>query len=171
MTRINYNQQISHLVIFLFIQIPLLYKLVLFDKAFGFFYVGFVLLLPYRLNYVVAMVIAFLAGLLVDVFSSTPGIHSSASVLVVFVKDLWHDIIKGEPDEDVHLDFNELGLMGSIRYFLPLIFVHHLMIFIIENNGLQSFGHLVSKIFYSTLFSFFLVLGITVILTPVKRKR
>ncbi len=169
MIRIDYKQQIYHLIVFVLIQIPLLYKLVLLDVAFGFFYVGFILFLPYGISRSLAMIIAFFTGLFIDIFSNTPGIHASACIFLAFSKDFWHDIIKGESDDDIQLDFNELGFIGSIGYLLPLIFIHHLMIFSIENGGFDGFGLLFSKVLYSTLYSFILVFGISFLMAPTKR--
>jgi len=169
MIRIDYKQQVYYLIAFVIMQIPLLYKLVLFDVAFGFFYIGFILFLPYGMSRSLTMIIAFFTGLVIDVFSNTPGIHASACILIAFIKDFWHDVIKGESDDDVNVDWNELGLVGSFGYLLPLIFIHHSMIFTIENGGFNGFGLLVSKIIYSTLYSFVLVFGISFLMAPSKR--
>lgn len=169
MIRIDYKQQVYYLIAFVIMQIPLLYKLVLFDVAFGFFYVGFIMFLPYGMSRSLSMIIAFFTGLVIDVFSNTPGIHASACILIAFIKDFWHDVIKGESDDDVNVDWNELGFVGSFGYLLPLIFIHHSMIFTIENEGFNGFGLLVSKIIYSTLYSFVLVFGISFLMAPSKR--
>lgn len=170
MIRINYRQQILHLVVFLILQIPLLYQLILFDKAFGFFYVGFVLFLPHGMSRSLSMLIAFFTGLTVDVFSNTPGIHAAACVLLAFIKDTWHDVIMGQSDDDIYLDWNELKIIGSLGYLLPLIFVHHSIIFIIENGGFNSFGILFSKVLYSSLYSFILVFGLSFLMAPKARR-
>ncbi|REE01696.1 hypothetical protein [Marinoscillum furvescens] len=170
MVRINYVQQALHLVIFLLLQIPFLYKLILFDVAFGFFYIGFVLFLPYGLNRSLAMLIAFAGGLIVDVFSNTPGMHASASILVAFAKDSWFGLTVGSSDDDVYLDWNELGVWGSVKYLLPLIFVHHFIIFTVENGGFNSFGFLLAKISYSALYSFTIVFGLSFLMAPKVRR-
>jgi len=171
MIRINYKQQILHLVVFLIIQIPLLYKLILFDRAFGFFYIGFILFLPYGTSRSLTMVIAFFSGLLIDVFSNTPGIHAAACILIAFLKDTWHDVIMGtSDDDDVSIDWNELKVVGSIGYLLPLIFIHHLIIFSIENGGFNSFGFLFSKVLYSSLYSFIIVFGLSFLMAPKARR-
>lgn len=170
MVRINYSQQVLHLVIFLIIQIPFLYKLVLFDTAFGFFYVGFLLFLPYGISRSLTMGIAFLTGLTVDVFSNTPGIHASACILLAFLKDSWFQVSIDSSDDDIYLDFNELGVWGSVKYLLPLILVHHLVIFSVENGGFNSFGFLLTKILYSTAYSFLIVFALSFLIAPKARR-
>lgn len=170
MIRVNYIQQITNLVVFLLLQIPLLYKWVLFDKAFGFFYIGFVLFLPYGLNRATSMLIALASGLLIDVFSNTPGIHASACVFLAFTKDFWFRASMGVSDDDVYLDWHTLKIVGSLSYLLPLIILHHLIIFTIENGGFEFSGGLISKILYSSLYSFVIIFLIGFLTAPNKRR-
>ncbi len=170
MLRINYPQQALHLVVFLILQVPFLYKLVLFDAAFGFFYVGFILFLPYRLSRSLAMGVAFLAGLTVDIFSNTPGIHASATILIAFIKDFWFGIVIDRSDDDIQLSWNELGVWGSVKYLLPLIFLHHGIIFSIENGGFNSFGFLFMKVMYSAVYSFVIVFALSFLIAPKTRR-
>lgn len=170
MIRINYTQQAVNLFIYLIIQIPLLYKTVLFDKAFGFFYIGFILLLPYGLSRTQTMVISFFSGLIIDVFSNTPGIHASACVFIAFAKDYWYQIVTGNADDDVYLNWNDLGIWGSLRYLLPLTFFHHSIIFTIENGGFSAFGFLFSKILLSSIYSFMVVFALVFLTAPRARR-
>lgn len=170
MIRINYIQQALNLFVFLIIQILLLYKAILFDRAFGFFYIGFILFLPYGLYRSLAMIIAFFTGLTVDIFSNTPGIHASACVFIAFVKDFWYDVAVDSSDDDVFLNWNELKLWGSFTYMLPLIFIHHFMIFSLENGGFNSFGFLFSKILLSSLYSFTVIFALIFLMAPKARR-
>ena len=47
-----------------------------------FLFILFIINLPTDMNRIPLLVTAFLTGLVVDVFSSTPGIHSTACVLI-----------------------------------------------------------------------------------------
>lgn len=170
MIRVNYIQQTLNLFIFLIIQIPLLHKFVFLDKAFVFFYIGFILFLPYGISKSLAMIIAFFTGLIIDVFSNTPGIHASACIFIAFIKDFWYAMMIGQSDDDVYLDWNELGVWGSVTYLLPLIFFHHFIIFSIENGGFNSFGLLFTKIVFSTTYSFFIIFGLSFLTAPKARR-
>lgn len=170
MNRINFQQQAIHLGIFVLLQIPMLYRLVLFDKAFGFFYVGFLLFLPYGLSRSVSMVIAFFTGLLIDVFSNTPGIHASACIFLVFVKDFWFNLSQGVPDENLSLDWNELKVTGTITYLFPLVLVHHFTVFTVENGGFALPGLLLSKVFLSALYSWVLIVAFSFLAAPQRRR-
>ena len=171
MIRVNHQRQLIHLVVFVLLQIPLIHKFILFDVAFGFFYVGFVLFLPLQVNKSLAMIIGFFTGLLIDVFSSTPGIHAAACVLIAFVKDYWYAVAVGDSDEDVNISWNNLKGVGSVAFLLPLLFIHHSIIFIIENDGLGRFLHLFYKIGLSSIYSFIVIFFISLMLAPKERAR
>lgn len=170
MNRINFRQQAIHFGIFVLLQIPMLYRLVLFDKAFGFFYIGFLLFLPYGLSRSVGMVIAFFTGLLIDVFSNTPGIHASACIFLVFTKDSWFNLSQGVPDENIILDWEELKVTGAITYLLPLVLAHHFIVFTVENGGFALPGMLLSKVLFSALYSWVLIVAFS-FLTASQRRR
>lgn len=171
MIRINYPRQIGHFIAFVIFQLPLLYKFILFNSAFGFFYIGFVLFLPLRLNRNFVMVIALLIGLLIDIFSSTPGIHASACVFIALSKDYWYMFSIGEIEDQFNISWNELKMWGSIRFLLPLIFVHHLIIFSIENGGLHDFFYLMRKVTLSSIYTYIMVFGISLLLAPKERRQ
>lgn len=169
MNRIDINQQIRNLIFFLIIQIPFLYKFVLFNTAFGFFYIGFVLLLPLSLPAGIAMAAGFFAGLVVDVFSSTPGIHASACVLIGFIRVFWFtSSVDDDLDENQNVSWNNLGLWGAFKYFTPLIFIHLLVVFLVENGGFYS--GMFSRVFYSTVYTSVLVMAISILIAPSKRR-
>ncbi|MEM6735442.1 MAG: Rod shape-determining protein MreD [Bacteroidota bacterium] len=135
------------------IQLPLIHRITLFDRAFGFFYVGFLLLLPVNISRSYLLIIGFFSGLLVDVFSNTPGIHASACVFIMFFRNFWLSLIDSDWRELSNLNILSLKTTGFFAFILPLIFVHHLVLFMVENGGFHFFGQIIGKVFFSTLFS------------------
>lgn len=170
MTRISIKEQILNLILLLLVQLPLVHRITLFDRAFGFFYVGFLLLLPRTLPRSYLMVIGFFSGLLVDVFTDTPGIHASASVFIMFIRNFWLRAVDDDAQEITNLNLESLRKTGFIYFVFPLVFIHHLLIFIIENGGFHLFGMVLSKVFFSAIFSTLIIFIINYIISP-NRKR
>ncbi len=171
MSRINIREQIFNLISMLLIQLPLLYRVTLGDKAFGFFYIGFILLLPWTLSRNYIMLIGFFSGLLVDVFSNTPGIHAGACVFIAFIRTGWLRMVNDDTEELINLNHVSLRKRGLLAYALPLVFIHHLIIFVLENGGFQLFGFLMSKVFFSSLFSFTIIFVLNYLIVPKPRRR
>ena len=169
MNRISIREQVLNFISLLLIQLPLLYRITLFDRAFGFFYIGFLLLLPFRLSQPYLLVIGFFSGLLVDVFSNTPGIHASSCVFIMFIRNSWLRIVQDDTEKLSNINHITLKKTELCIYLIPLILVHHLIIFIIENGGLYLFGMLLSKIFFSTLFSFVIIFVLNLLMIQKSR--
>lgn len=170
MTRISIKEQILNLILLLLVQLPLVHRITLFDRAFAFFYVGFLILLPRTFSRSYLMVIGFFAGLLVDIFTNTPGIHASASVFILFSRNFWLSVVTDDAQEITNLNVASLKKSGFLYFIFPLVFVHHFLIFIIENGGFHLFGMVMSKAFFSSIFSTTVIFVINFIITP-KRKR
>lgn len=157
--------------IYLLVQVLFFKNLVLFDKGFCFIYIAFLLLLPVETNTVWLMILGFITGFFVDIFYDSLGIHASASVFIMFVRNYWLNLLTPQGGYDT-------GSVPTIRlngwqwfsfYTLPLIFAHHAVLFFIESADFGLFGFTLSKIFFSTLFTF-LVIIITQYLFYNKRK-
>ena len=68
------------------IQVLLLNNICLFGYATPFIYVYFLLVIDKDVDQSVLMLMAFLLGLIVDIFSNTPGVNAGASVLLAFMR-------------------------------------------------------------------------------------
>ena len=170
MSRLSIREQVLNLILLFLVQLPLVHRITLFDRAFAFFYVGFLLLLPRTLSRSYLMIIGFLSGLLVDAFTNTPGIHASASVAVMFMRNFWLSVVSDDSQELTNLNMTSLKRSGFIYFTFPLVFLHHFLIFVIENGGFHLFGQLFSKIFFSSIFSTVIIFIISLIVSPVRRR-
>lgn len=151
---------IASFFLYVLVQVLLLKNLVIFDKGFCFIYIAFLLLLPVETNVVWLMLLGFITGFTVDIFYDSLGIHASASVFIMFIRNYWLNLMTPQGGYD-------LGSVPTIRlngwqwfsfYSLPLIFAHHAVLFFIESADFDLFGFTLSKIFFSTLFTFVVIM-------------
>lgn len=164
--RINIREQVLNFLCLLLVQLPLIYKITLLDSAFAFFYVGFLVLLPVSITRIYLLLIGFFSGLLVDVFTNTPGMHAYAAVLIMYVRNFWLGIIRDDVADLSNLNVGTLKVSGFLTFVFPLVFTHHLMIFFIENGGLHLFGMVMRKVFFSSIFSTFIILVFNFLVSP-----
>jgi len=146
--------------IYLLAQVVLMKNLVLFNTAFCFIYIAFILFLPIETNILFLMVIGFVLGFLVDIFYDSLGVHASALVLVAFVRNFWLSRItpQGGYDAGEGPTLAANGLQWVLIYILPLIFIHHFALFFIEAGGFGLIGYTLSKVFFSTIFTLLILL-------------
>jgi hypothetical protein len=147
-------------VIYLFLQVSILKNSVLFGSAFCFLYIGYLLLLPVETNPLWLMFIGFGMGLFIDMFYDSVGIHASASVAVMFIRNFWLGRVtpQGGYDSGTVPSLAANGLQWFLVYATPMVFMHHALLFFIEVGGFQYFGFTLLKIIFSTLYTMIVML-------------
>ena len=149
-----------YFVIYLLTQVMLFKQLVLFNTAFCFFYIAFILLLPIETNPLALMGIAFALGFSVDVFYDSLGLHAIALVLIAYLRNHWLGVItpQGGYDAGQGPTLAVNGVQWFVVYSLPLVFVHHFVLFFTEAGGFGIFWYTMSKVITSLTFTMFVIL-------------
>ncbi len=146
--------------IYLIAQVVLMKHLVLFNTAFCFIYIAYILFLPIETNTMLLMVLGFVLGFMVDIFYDSLGIHAAALVLAGFLRNIWLSRItpQGGYDAGEGPTLAANGIQWFIVYTLPIIFVHHFTLFFIEAGGFGLWWYTFSKVFFSTIFTFLIIM-------------
>jgi len=162
---------ISGFFVYLVVQVFLLKNLVIFDVAFCFLYVLYILLLPLEIKTIPLMIMAFLLGFSIDIFYDSLGMHTASLLAMAFIRNTWIGMIvpTGGYDENVQLSVLNMGIGWFLTYSLPLIFLHHLIFFYIDSLGTGLYLTMVNRIWSSLLFA--MILGIMVQMLFYKRRR
>ena len=157
--------------IYLIVQIVLMKNLVLFNTAFCFIYIAFILFLPIETNTMLLMVLGFTLGFMVDIFYDSLGIHASALVLAAFLRNFWLTRItpQGGYDAGEGPTLASNGVQWFIVYTLPIIFIHHFTLFFVEAGGFGLLWYTFSKVFFSTIFTFLILLLLQYLLPKQRR--
>lgn len=162
---------IIQFVLLLSVQVLLMRNMVLFNTAFCFIYVAFVLFLPIQISKVFLLILAFVAGLTIDVFYDTVGINAAACVLLAYLRPYVLAILTPRDDYEKNDSVN-LHLMGwrwFTVYSLFLIFMHHLALFFLELGSFRALGFTLAKIILSSLFTFLVLIIIQLLFFSSRR--
>ncbi len=156
---------------YLLMQVLVLRNVVLFNTAFCFLYIAFILLLPIETNALLLMLAGFLLGFSVDVFYNSMGLHALATVLIAYLRNYWLNTItpQGGYESGSTATVAANGLQWFLVYSLPLVFLHHLVLFFVEASGFTLFWYTMLKIVASLLFTM-LVMVLLQFLTPQRRR-
>lgn len=146
---------VIYFFLYLFAQVLLLKKLVLFDTSFCFLYVAFILLLPIEINNLALMLIAFLLGFSIDIFYDSLGLHALALVFLAYLRNYWLGTItpQGGYESGSGPTLAVNGFQWFLVYSIPLVFIHHLVLFFVEAGGFGSFWFTMLKVLGSLLFT------------------
>lgn len=163
--------QVVFFFLYVLLQILLLKNMVIFDTAFCFLYVAFILLLPIEVNILLLMLIGFVMGFTIDVFYDSLGMHASALVVISYLRNYWLGVItpQGGYDTSTVPTVAANGIQWFVVYALPLVFIHHAVLFFVEAWGFDHFWFTMLKVINSTLFTMMVVL-ILQYLNPERRR-
>lgn len=126
-----------------------------------FVYLMFILILPVSIPSWILLLLSFLTGFVIDLFSGTLGVHAFACVLAGFVRPwvLSLNVTAEAAEGDMSPSSHRSGLRWFMIYVVTLVLVHHLALFFVEIFSLRHFLHTVLRVLLSTaVTTFFIVL-------------
>ena len=143
------------------IQVLIFNKICLFGLGTPFVYVYFILAMDRDINHNVLMVMAFMLGLVVDVFYNTPGVNASASVLVAFLRpNLLRLFTPRDEFDSFEPGIHVMGIWPYVRYAFIVVLLHHAALFFLEAFSFARIGFLLLRILCSTLLTVLLLVSI-----------
>ncbi len=159
MTRSNIIQAISFFL-YLFFQVLILKNSVLFHTAFCFLYIAYLLLLPVEANPLFLMLVGFVMGFFIDMFYDSLGLHALSCVFIMYIRNFWLARLtpQGGYDNSAIPGIAASGLQWFLVYAVPLIFLHHAVLFFTEVGGFQYFGFTIMKVLCSTVYTTIVIL-------------
>lgn len=116
-------------------------------------YISFILLLPVTIRPWLALVLGFLCGAVMDTFTSTPGLHIAATVLLAFIRVhyLRFATTKEDVESRIRPSMSKKGFVWFTFYCFTLTLVHHTFLFFLEIYGFQEFFATLLRVILSTL--------------------
>ena len=151
--------------VFLFILLLLLQVLIADNiRLFGFgsplIYVLFIIALPVSTPRWLILLLGFCLGVGVDMFHDTPGMHSTATLLLAFLRP--YILGSSAPREDfeygVRPTVHNMKFLSFFSYASLLILVHHFSLFLIEVFSWNDFLNGLLRTLIRIIFTLILVL-------------
>jgi len=157
--------KIPYFLILIFLQIFIFLNNPLFGIAFCFVYVACILMWPIDANISALMTFSFFIGLVIDMFSNTLGVHTSASVFTAYTRTFWIKYLTptGGYDKSNEISLKSLGRLWIINYLTINTLIHICLLYIIENLEIVHWGWFILKTLSSTLFTCLMIYVIEVL--------
>lgn len=128
--------------------IPLIYPLIL-------------LLMPVNTPNWLSMLIGFVVGITMDMFSNTPGMHAAACVLLGYVRPYLLDLFFQQNIKelgDTTPTLFRMGFRSFLLYVAMAILIHHFFFYIIQIWSFKNFFYILFKTLLSSILSLLLIL-------------
>ncbi len=145
---------------FLLLQILFVQQISLFGYAFCFVYVACILFLPFDISQINLLLLGFLAGILIDVFSETLGMHAAATTLMAYCRPMIIRLLTPQRgyEERMDISLNTMEIQWMLAYIGTLTFIHHCTLFILEASNWSLFFGVLGKTIASTIFTVFVLI-------------
>ena len=128
-------REIIYFIVFVALQTLVINNIHLFGIVTPFLYIYVILKFRIDLSRTGLIILSFLLGLIIDIFSNTMGLHAASCSFIGFVRN---------PLLEQFVDMKELtarsvpsirllGLSKFIRYMLIMVMLHHVILFSIES--------------------------------------
>jgi len=131
-------------------------------------YIYFILLFPFNVNKSLFLVLAFLLGLSVDLFSDSGGANAAACVIIAYIRPFVLRFAFGISYEHQSIKLENTAFGQRMAYISILVFTHHFFLFLLEIFNISS----ILTILKNTLFfSIFTILIVTLSITLFSRKK
>jgi len=147
-------------VVLVFIQVFLLKNISVYNISAPYFYILFILLLPFETPNLLLFVLAFITGLTIDAFYDTPGLNAAACILLAFVRIVFISITvqKEGFDNEPEPTLSIMGFRWFFTYALVLTLFHHFFLFYLESFNFSGLEYILGRVIFSSLFTVFLML-------------
>jgi rod shape-determining protein MreD len=154
----QFLQNTLWIVILLLVQVFVLDNFHFMGLFIPLIYIYGLLRLPASLSVYANIGAGFLVGLVMDIFSSTPGLHTSATTLMAFMRYpvlrlfvLKEDLVNRE------VSIRWLGTSVFWKYSLFLILIHHTTLFLLDSLSFLNAPLLLLRIVVCSLLTLFFV--------------
>lgn len=128
-------------------------------------YIFLILMLPYETKSWLLLLLAFILGMTIDIFTGTMGLHTFATVFAAFIRPGILRLTAPRDGYDIlyGLSMSTYGFKWYLAYASITVFVHHFVLFYLEVFRFDNFFGTLLRVILSSIFSlvFILLLELT----------
>ena len=148
-------------------------KIVLFNIAMPVVFIYLILRLPVNLHGGWVLTIAFFTGLIMDIFSNTPGMNSLAcTIMATLRRPVFNLFVSRENDMNIPIpSVDSMGVGDYFKYMATLVTIYCALIFLIQAFSLHNIGLTLARIAGSSLLSIIIIFWLDSLVSTHREKR
>ena len=149
-----------YFVLYVLIQVLILNNILFLGFINPYLYILFIITLPSTVTKDVTLLIAFVMGIIIDVFSGTPGFNAFATVSVAYIKPFFQKAFGPREEHDFLIpSFRTYGIGMFLQYSASLVLIHHLLFFVVESASLFRIEDVILKTLCCAVFTMLIVIS------------
>jgi rod shape-determining protein MreD len=156
---IEFINYIVRFLLIILIQLLVVDNIELSTYVNPYMYILFILTLPVSTKPWVVVVLSFITGLVMDTFSSTPGLHMAATIFIGYIRNfyLMFACSKEDFDNGIEPTVSKKGIVWFLVYAIIMTLMHHLFLFYLEIYSFRDFFRTLFRVLSSSLFSVLII--------------
>lgn len=163
-------QNIARFVVLVLVQVLILNNIQFLGFVNPYIYVLFILSLPIKNKAWSTLILSFVLGITIDVFSNTLGLHAFACVLIAFLRaPLIKLFCSLEENVNFTPSLSTFGIAAYIKYIVVLILIHHFTLYYMEIFTLAHFWVTMYRALISSAITISIILGIQLLNMRMKK--
>jgi len=156
----DWTKQIGRYIIVMILQVLLFDQLQLWGACHPYIYVMCLLMMPITISHSLSMVIGACAGIIMDMFCNSLGVHTAACILIMFIRPYLLGAIVNDKDRlNEQISLRSIGMEALIKYVVILVLVHHLLVFSLAAWSWSHMGFVLLETIVSSILTILIIIG------------
>lgn len=148
-------------IVLVLLQVLVLNHIHILGYATPFFYIYLIVKMEYRIPRYLILLIGFLLGLTIDMFTNTLGVNASATVLLAFMQPFFLKIFAPRDVEDELVpERRQIGAWSFCKYVVLCVCLHHTMLLMLEYFTFLGILQTLIRIVVCSLFTIIMILAV-----------
>lgn len=143
------------------LQVIICNRILVFTFVSPVIYILVLLVLPFNISKGLLIVLGFLLGITIDIFSHSMGLHAAACLVVAYLRPYIMNILSPqggfEPTSKTPSSAT-MGWVPFLTYCAILIFIHHLIYYGLEVFDMSNIWYILGKSLVSALLTLVMIL-------------
>lgn len=159
------NSSLSHIirfVILVLVQVIICNHINFLGYVNPYLYIIFILLYPIRDTRITLLLVSFLIGMTIDIFSDSGGVHAGASVVLAYARPIVLKSSFGMLYEHQSVKFSNTDIGNLITYVTLATVIHHTILFSLEIFNISNIILILKKTLFSSIFT--IILSVLIII-------
>jgi len=149
------SRNIVRFIVVIIFQVMVMDNVMINGYMVPYLYLLFILLMPFETPRWMQLLSGFALGMGIDLFENTPGMHTSATVLVAFIRPYLLNLLAPrdgyEPETFPRIHY--YGFVWFLKYTFIIVVIHHFMLFYLEVFQLKDFFSTLLRVILSSVLS------------------
>lgn len=132
-------------------------------------YILFIILYPVNGNKFGLLFASFLLGIIMDMFSNSGGIHTTACLILAYYRPYLFKFSFGLSYEYQTVKLNDVLTPERFSFILLSVLIHHFVLFVLEAFQISFFWDILIRTLLSTVFTIIICIIIIYLIKPNRR--